>query len=147
MKYTDIVRKVYEYEMNCNLPETERLLVFNDILGIPIEKEGVSSSDIRSRYEKILEPEEEAVPRDEEVLELDEEESTRDEEIREEESVNTQDSFIVQRIRKMSITDSKLLIIKELKKGREDRSVYSVKNLSNGINAQFNESKQRKKKN
>lgn len=150
MTYTEIVKNLYEYECNSNMRVEERLTYYSEALDIPLVKEGVEPGEVRKRYEHFVasckeddgqesprdEELEEELPRDEEIAS--EEKTPRDEELLDEQDnsgIDNQDAFIVQRIKKLSISESKLLIQKGFKNGRWDSSTYSVRNLSNGIAA------------
>lgn len=137
MKYTDMVKYIYQYECTLNMEESARIVKYSEALNMPVPKEGVTNADIRDRYSECISIDEQDKDMDEELIEDDKQLPRDEEEETELKSIEEDFSskYIVQRIKKLSISDSKLIIIKELKSGKWDRSLYSVKNMSNGINA------------
>lgn len=137
MNYTDMVKQIYQYECTLNMKEEARIVKYNEVLNMPMPKEGVSNADIRARYAECTNIDEQDNDVCDEPVE-DVQEIPRDEEIESNREIVDEENtakYIVQRIKKLSISNSKLVIVKELKKGKWDKSSYSVKNLSNGINA------------
>lgn len=137
MKYTDMVKQIYQYECTLNMEDTARIVKYSEVLNMPVPKEGVTNADIRARYAECISIAGQGEEEIDEVVEAVQELPRHEEVETEQANIEEEKSsiHIVQRIKKLSISDSKLIIVKELKKGKWDRSTYSVKNLSNGINA------------
>lgn len=135
IKYTDMLKEVYLYELANNIPEDVRMVTY--IPEICMYQSNVTNDEIRSRYYKIINDREETERKLKEEKENIEEFSGNPKEQAEETvkpDITEPLPKTVTLQRTLNLKDSKVIIAKFMNK-HTDRSVYSYKNIKNAIDS------------
>lgn len=137
IKYTDMLKEVYLYELANNIPEDVRMVTY--IPEICMYQPNVTNDEIRSRYYKIIKDREETERRLREAKENIGEYSGSAKEKTDEvsmpdmaEAEPVPETVTVQRT--LNLKDSKVIVAKFLN-GHTDRATYSYKNIKNAMDS------------
>lgn len=134
-KYTDMLKEVYLYEMEKNIPESDRMVSY--IPELCMYQGNVTNDEIRSRYSKIVNEKNEAERKLQEEQESTGEYSGSIDEKTEEINIPKKDEPLPETVlvqRTLNLRDSKVIVVK-LMEGHNDKSTYSYKNIKNAIHS------------
>lgn len=138
IKYTDMLKEVYLFEMANNIPENLHMVTY--VPEIHMYQANVTSDEIRSRYYKIIKDKEETERKLQEAKEDTREYSGSISEKTDEITMPDMEEPVPETVtvqRKLNLKDSKVLVVKLLD-GNADRATYSYKNIKNAIDSYLN---------